>query len=69
MAHGERTKVISLAAVAERSELVSYAIHLTGATSQTSSAKLRYITAEQKACFCNLTKSRRKAGVLAPAES
>lgn len=69
MAHGERTKVISLAASAERSELVSYAIHLTGATSHTSFAKLRYITAEQKARFCNLTKSRRKAGVWAPAES
>lgn len=41
MAHGERTKVISLAAVADLSELVSYAIHLTGATSHTGSVKLR----------------------------
>lgn len=44
MAHGERTKAIPLAAVADRSELVSYAIHLTGATSHTGSAKLRYRT-------------------------
>lgn len=41
MAHGERTKVISLAAVADLSELVSYAIHLSGATSDTISVKLR----------------------------
>lgn len=41
MAHGERAKVISLTAVADLSESVSYAIHLTGATSQTSSVKLR----------------------------
>lgn len=41
MAHGERTKAISLAAVADPSQLVSYAVHLTGATSHTSSAKLR----------------------------
>lgn len=41
MAHGERSKAIPLAAVADPSELVSYAIHLTGATSHTGSAKLR----------------------------
>lgn len=41
MAHGERAKVILLTAVADLSELVSYAIHLTGATSHTSSVKLR----------------------------
>ncbi|XP_029685938.1 LOW QUALITY PROTEIN: adhesion G-protein coupled receptor V1 [Takifugu rubripes] len=41
MAHGERSKVISLTAAADLSGLASYAIHLTGATSHTSPAKLR----------------------------
>lgn len=40
MAHGERTKDISLTAVADASEATSYAIHLSAATSS-STVKLR----------------------------
>lgn len=38
MAHGERTKVISLTAVADASEMASYAIHFTAASSSSSAA-------------------------------
>uniref|UniRef100_A0A3Q3W600 Adhesion G-protein coupled receptor V1 n=1 Tax=Mola mola TaxID=94237 RepID=A0A3Q3W600_MOLML len=38
MAHGERTKAISLTAVADASELASYAIHFTAASSSSSAA-------------------------------
>ncbi|XP_042344940.1 adhesion G-protein coupled receptor V1 [Plectropomus leopardus] len=38
LAHGERTKAISLTAAADVSESASYAIHLTAATSSTSAA-------------------------------
>ncbi|XP_031160888.2 adhesion G-protein coupled receptor V1 isoform X2 [Sander lucioperca] len=38
LAHGEETKAISLTAVADPSELASYAIHLTAASSSTSTA-------------------------------
>lgn len=38
LAHGERTKAISLTAVADASEPASYAIHLSAATSSTSAA-------------------------------
>ncbi|XP_041643632.1 adhesion G-protein coupled receptor V1 [Cheilinus undulatus] len=38
LAHGERSKVISLTAVADASEAAYYAIHLTGATSSSAAA-------------------------------
>lgn len=38
MAHGERTEAISLTAIADGSEPASYAIHLTAATSSSSTA-------------------------------
>uniref|UniRef100_UPI0037E7935A adhesion G-protein coupled receptor V1 n=1 Tax=Semicossyphus pulcher TaxID=241346 RepID=UPI0037E7935A len=38
LAHGERTKVISLRAVSDASEVASYAIHLSAATSSTAAA-------------------------------
>ncbi|XP_074494393.1 adhesion G-protein coupled receptor V1 [Sebastes fasciatus] len=38
LAHGERSKAISLTAVADASEMASYAIHLTAATSSSSAA-------------------------------
>ncbi|XP_070760191.1 adhesion G-protein coupled receptor V1 [Enoplosus armatus] len=49
LSQGERMKVISLTAVADVSEMASYAIHLTAATSSASAAstvKLRFTVAE-----------------------